>query len=62
MIITVTTRRIEPPDEIPRLSLEESEGNRIKLQRLDIGDERVVVIGEPILLLEATLDAWVFGF
>ena len=29
--VVVTTRRIEPSDEIPRLSLGESEGNRIKL-------------------------------
>ena len=28
----VTTRRVEPSGEIPRLSLEEGEGNRIKLQ------------------------------
>ena len=28
----VTTHKIEPSDEIPRLSLKESEGNRIKLQ------------------------------
>ena len=27
----VTTRRIEPSDDIPRLLLEESKGNRIKL-------------------------------
>ena len=38
----VMTRRIEPSDEIPRLLLEENEGNRIKLQRLDTRDERVV--------------------
>ena len=38
----VTTRKIEPLDEIPRLLLEESEGNRIKLQQLGTGDEQVV--------------------
>ena len=39
---SVTTRKIKASDEIPRLSLEESEGNRIKLQRLGTGDEQVV--------------------
>ena len=34
----VMTRRIELSDEIPRLSLEEGEGNRIKLQRLGAGN------------------------
>ena len=34
----VTTRRIEPSDEIPRLLLEEGEGNRIKLQQLGTED------------------------
>ena len=38
----VTTLRIEPCDEIPRLSLEEGEGNRIMLQRLGTGNQQVV--------------------
>ena len=42
MTLGVTTRRIELSDEIPRLSLEEGEGSRIKLPRLGIGDEQVV--------------------
>ena len=33
---------IELSDKIPRLSLEESEGNRIRLQQLGTGDEQVV--------------------
>ena len=39
---SVTTRRIEPLDKIPRLSLEEGKSNRIKLQQLGTGDEQVV--------------------
>ena len=38
----VTTHRIEPSDEIPRLSSEEGEGNRIILQQLGTGDQQVV--------------------
>ena len=40
----VTTYKIEPSDEIPRLSLEESDSHRIKLQRLGTGDEQVVTV------------------
>ena len=38
----VTTRRIEPSDDIPGLSLEEGEGNRIMLQQLGTGNQQVV--------------------
>ena len=34
----ITTHRIEPSNEIPKLSLEEGKDNRIKLQQLGIGD------------------------
>ena len=39
----VMTRRIKLSDEIPRLSLEEGEGNRIMLQQLGTGNQQVVV-------------------
>ena len=38
----VTTHKIELSDEIPRLSLEEGEGNRIMLQTLGTGNQQVI--------------------